>query len=212
MNELEKYNQLKKEIISNMILKRNLNIVFAFADIIICIAVNIFYKQYYSIFLFAFVLFYFIYQSYTYNKLSRTEEFNVVEMACLGASRSYLGYSMTNSKIFNFKILHINAQDPRSFYNKWNKDNELNDVPDFEEYTDIQFTHEFKLEELKRENRENSNKFKKGDIVYGVFLTNHKKPLLFSNATLLFAQKMPASYMSKKAIDFQGKTNNATEE
>lgn len=211
MTELEKFEKIKEKVISDFVLKRNLYIFLSFFDVVACITFVAIKQNYYLIILFAAVLLYLLYEVFIYNNLLKKDNYMIVEMCCNGASRSYFGYSLSNSKIFNFQLLNINSENASLYYNKWNEENEIKNPPLFEDNTDLQFVYEMKLSDVKKSRREENLKFQKGDIIYGIFSTNKKKPLTFNNSTLLFAKEANSDLISDNALSYRSRLFSAQE-
>lgn len=186
---VEELKNVKNDIIQRFSLQKYLYLILSIIDIVSCVVFVIYQKNYYSIFLFAAVLVYLVYEFFLYDKLLKKENYVITKMRCNGISRSYFGYGMTNSKIYNFEILEINSENPKKYCKKWEEENDLSNTSIFEPTTDLQFIHNYKLTDVIKSKRgENVNKFSKNDIVWGVFLTNPKRPLTFTNATLIYSK------------------------
>lgn len=70
-------------------------------------------KNYYLGILFAIGAAVTIYQCYKLNKIIKNKDYFEIDAKCISSNFSSLGYSMTSSKIFNFKI--INKEDVETY-------------------------------------------------------------------------------------------------
>lgn len=185
MIDEKKYEDIRKSLVSKLILKRNLYILFSILDIIAAIIVVVKLQNYYSLLVFGAMLIYFIIEFVIYKKVISKEEYVIAELTCDGISRSQFGYSFTNSKIYDFVINSINNQAPKIVYNSWITENNIKNAEEFTDKIQLQFTYNMRLVDIKKSFREKNLKYNKDDKVYMLFMTNKKRPLNFTNTTML---------------------------
>ncbi|MGN0005015.1 MAG: hypothetical protein ACI37Z_03410 [Candidatus Gastranaerophilaceae bacterium] len=182
----EQYEKIKTEVTGRMNSKRFVALLMIMLSAIACVYIGVKTTSYYLLVVFGALIIYYVYEFCSYTSLLKKQNYIIAELTCEESQRSHLGYDMVSSKIFRFKINRINNEPAKAFYNKWNKEHELKNVPQFDDETDLQFTNELRISDLSAKRRENNQRFHSGDNIYAIFLTNNKKPLTFTNAPLLF--------------------------
>lgn len=182
----EKYKKIQDEVTGRMNSKRFVALLIILLSTVACVYVGVKTTSYYLLVVFVALIVYYLYEFCSYTSLLKNGNYIITELTCEESQRSHLGYDMISSKIFRFKINKINNEPAKSFYDKWNKEHEIKKAPQFDNETDLQFTNELRISDLSAKKRELNQRFHSGDNVYAVFLTNNKKPLVFTNAPLLF--------------------------
>lgn len=177
--------EIRKNLLSKLIVKKNLYLLYSVIDIISAIVVAVEFSNYYSLVLFGMVLLYFVIQFVVFQKIINQEEYVAVKLRCDEVKMSPFGYSLTNSKVYDFTIQNIEGENPKIFCDNWIKKYKIDKKYVFSDKTQLQFAYNMKLSDLKKANREKNQKYSNGDEVYMLFMTNRKKPLCFTNATLL---------------------------
>lgn len=182
----EKYKKIQDEVTRRMNSKRFVALLIILLSAIACVYVGVKTTSYYLLVVFGALIVYYLYEFCSYTSLLKNGNYIIAELTCEESQRSHLGYDMISSKIFRFKINKINNEPAKSFYDKWNKEHEIKNAPQFDNETDLQFTNELRISDLSAKKRKLNQRFHSGDNVYAVFLANNKKPLVFTNAPLLF--------------------------
>lgn len=187
------YNEIKFKVIQLLKLKEILFFVLALIDVVAGIITVVKTENYYSIFVFVTLLVYFLYEGFSMRSLLKKENYHICEMTTASEQRSYLGYSMANSKIYKFKINKIDgvpfilSEAETSDDNK-KEDNKKEDDPE-SSFVTLQFSYEYKISDLKREKREDHKKFKDEESVVAVF-KKKKNKTEFDNSTLLLCKSL----------------------
>lgn len=186
----EDFEKINNDFFSKLSLKRNLYLFFAILDVIAAVIITVRFKNYYLLTVFGCALAYFLAEFFIYLKVIKKHDYVIANLTCESVEHSQFGYSFTNSKIYNFVINDIENQNPKLFYDSWNEKNNIKDPEEFSKDVQLQFVYSMRFADIKKSNREENVKYKKDDDIYVVFMTNKKRPLTFTNATMLVCDKL----------------------
>ena len=201
MIDNEKYNKIQEHFLGVFAIKQLTYLILSVVDIAGALYFSIKDHNYYSLILFGLMLIYFVFQFFSYQNIIKKNNYIIVETICNGAERAQFGYSMTNSKIYNFEIKGINNKNAKAFYNDWNKERNIRSDDEFIPETQLQFTHTIRVSDIKASKRESNLKFHNGDQVFIAFMVNQKRSLNFTNTTMLSYQVFNSPYSKEKEND-----------
>lgn len=198
MIDNENYNKIQEHFLGVFVIKQLTYLILSVVDIAVALYFSIKDHNYYSLILFGLMLAYFVFQFFSYQNIIKKNNYIIVEAVCNGTEKAQFGYSMTNSKIYNFEIREINNKNAKTFYNDWNKERNIKSDAEFIPETQLQFTHTLRISDIKASKRENNLKFHNGDQVFIAFMVNQKRPLNFSNTTMLSYQVLKSPYFEER--------------
>ena len=182
------YNEIKFKVIQLLKLREILFFVLTLIDIVAGIITVVKTENYYSIFVFVTLLAYFLYEGFSIHSLLKKENYHICEMTTVSEQRSYLGYSMANSKIYKFKINKIDGV-PFILPEVEDSDESKKEDDSDSSFVTLQFSYEYKISDLNREKREEHKKFKDEESVVAVF-KKKKNKTEFNNSTLLLCKSL----------------------
>ena len=130
----------------------------AFMLTIAGIVISVTTKNYYYLILFGVAVAYCIWQFATLHLAMKKSEIAYAEMICIGSTRSHIGYGITNSRIYRFKITNLSVPDECVLLTKTMSENDSENA---------------------------TMKYVEGQPCVAMFHFRHSGPVVFNNASLI---------------------------
>lgn len=156
-------------------------------------------KNYYYLILFGVAVAYCIWQFTTLHLAMKKSEIAYAEMICLGSKRSHVGYGITNSRIYRFKITNLSVPDECVLLTKTISENDSENAND---KIDLQFSYDFKWRSLSKKTRNDTMKYVEGQPCIAIFRFHHSKPIILNNASLISVVPVDIDQISPEAKEY----------
>lgn len=171
----------------------------AFMLTIAGIVISVTTKNYYYLILFGVAVAYCIWQFATLHLAMKKSEIAYAEMICLGSKRSHIGYGITNSRIYRFKITNLSVPDECVLLTKTVSENDSENAND---KIDLQFAYDFKWRSLSKKTRDATMKYVEGQPCVAMFHFRHSGPVVFNNASLISVLPVDVDQISPEAKQY----------